>query len=572
MFGFVGGKCYFCQQDKTNAMKLRLFIQIAVVVSVVLLCTGFGVYSFFRLNSVEHQREFNLYTLVPQDAIAVFETDRMADLVNDINELNCSKENHFLYASELFVYLKKYLHVLAKETPHGLSREMNKMLISFHEPDMPMNQVLYCGLGEGDHELLENFIRKYGTTNFPSKNFDYKGKEIRIYPMADGLFLAVYMTSDFLVASFQKRLVEQVIDAGRRKNSLMEMPSFCAIHAGKHSNMAAMVYVRMKSVDMGKATDDIRSQTRLGSWVEFDMKFNEGAIYCSGVSHGTDSTHTFINALRVQKPIEGFSGDNLPFSTFLYNHWAISDWETVLTFTASQKYAKATYSDYIRQRDEEVLAFLNDFAGESVMSCLFLPKDGVGGSPCAVMRIPMKDELAAERRLQSLLNATPKEEGEEVSRSVRDDARYPKARKYKKYVLPRNTLLAQLTGITESALNTYACFYQGGLLLAPDVQSLSAYIEALEEREVLGGVPVYEEVVGSLSPMYNFVMMMDMEEMLLQPEAYVRLVPNLFFRQAEFFRHFIVAVQFTCTEGVVYPNIVLLYKGSSADNANDTES
>ena len=106
MFGLVGGKCYFCQQDKTNAMKLRLFIQIAVVVSVVLLCTGFGVYSFFRLNSVEHQREFNLYTLVPQDAIAVLETDRMADLVNDINELNCSKENHFLYASELFVYLK----------------------------------------------------------------------------------------------------------------------------------------------------------------------------------------------------------------------------------------------------------------------------------------------------------------------------------------------------------------------------------------------------------------------------------------------------------------------------------
>lgn len=39
-------------------MKLRLLIQIAVVVSIVLLCTGFGVYSFLRLNSVENRQDF----------------------------------------------------------------------------------------------------------------------------------------------------------------------------------------------------------------------------------------------------------------------------------------------------------------------------------------------------------------------------------------------------------------------------------------------------------------------------------------------------------------------------------
>ena len=115
-----------------------------MIVSIVLLCTGFGVYSFFRLNEVESQKDFNLYTLVPQSAIAVLETDRMAELVDDINQLSCSKDNHFLYASELFVYLKNYLHTLLEDTPHGLSKQMNKMLISFHEPDTPLNQVLYC--------------------------------------------------------------------------------------------------------------------------------------------------------------------------------------------------------------------------------------------------------------------------------------------------------------------------------------------------------------------------------------------------------------------------------------------
>ena len=109
---------------------------------------------------MESQKDFNLYTLVPQSAMAVLETDRMAELVDGINQLSCSKDNHFLYASELFVYLKNYLHTLLDDTPHGLSKQMNKMLISFHEPDNPLNQVLYCSLGSGDYELVESFIRK----------------------------------------------------------------------------------------------------------------------------------------------------------------------------------------------------------------------------------------------------------------------------------------------------------------------------------------------------------------------------------------------------------------------------
>lgn len=542
-------------------MKLRLLIRIAVIVSIVLLCTGFGAYSFLRMNAVENRQDFNLYTLVPQDVTAVLETDRVADLVEDINGLHCSKDEHFLYVSELFVYLKKYLYTLVGDTPHGLSRQMNKVLISFHEPDNPLNQVLYCSLGSGDYELVESFVRKYCSSTFPSKYFDYKGEEIRIYPMADGRFLAAYFTPDFLAVSFQKRLIEQVIDARRSRQSLMDAPSFRAMYAGKRNNVAATVYVRMKEVDMGKDTDGIRSQTRLGSWAEFDMKFNGDAIYCSGISHGTDSTRTFINALRRQKPIEGFSGERLPSSTFFYDQWAISDMEAVFGFTSRQEYAKATYSDYIKKRDEEWMAFIKEHAGESVMACLFQPKDTADKHPCAVMSIPVKDEVRAERYLQKLLYATPKEEdAPAVPRTSPGYRQYPRARKYHQYMLPRNTMLTQLTGITESALHTYACFYKGALLLAPDAQSLSAYIDAIESKDVLDGTSVYEEGVGSLSPYYNFAMMVDMEEMMHQPETYVRLVPNFFFRQSKFFRHFVIAIQFTCTDGVVYPNLVFLYK------------
>lgn len=545
-----------------NAMKLRLHTRIAVTLSIVLLCTGFGVYSFFRLNAVESQRDFNLYSLVPQDAMAVLETDRVAALVEDVNQLDCSKDNHFLYVSELFVCLKEHLHSLMDGTPHGLSRQMNKVMISFHEPDTPLNQVLYCTLGSGDYELVEAFIRRYCSSSFPSKFFDYKGEEIRIYPMPDGRFLAAYITPEFLAFSFQKRLIEQVIDAHTGKKSLMHLRSFRAIHAGKHDNVSATLYVRMKNVDMGKPTDGLRSQTRLGSWVEFDMKFNENAIYCSGINHGADSTLTFVNALRRQKPIEGFLGAYLPATTFFHCRWALSDREAVFRFMARQEYAKATYSDYIKKRDEEWTAFLNDYAGESVMTCLFRSKDTLSKLPCAVMSIPMKDSQAAERRLRMLLSTTPKEEdAPPVPRVHPEYAKYPKARMFRQYMLPRNTLLTQMTGVTESALHTYAVFYRGRLLLAPDAVSLSAYIDAIENADVMDGMPMYEEGIGSLSPMYNFVMMTDMGEMLQQPETYVRLIPNFFFRQAKFFRNFLFAVQFTYTDGVAYPNIVLLYKG-----------
>ena len=101
----------------------------------------------------------------------------------------------------------------------------------------------------------------------------------------------------------------------------------------------------------------------------------------------------------------------------------MSDRNSWFGFTASQEYAKATYSDYIKQRDEEWIAYLNEHAGESVMSCLFQSKDTLDKLPCAVMCIPLKDELAAERRLQSLLYSTPKRPKGSVHREPATD--YP---------------------------------------------------------------------------------------------------------------------------------------------------
>lgn len=110
---------------------------------------------------------------------------------------------------------------------------MSKVLLSFHEPDNDRNQVLYCALGSGDNELIGKFIKKYCSSTFPSKMFDYKGEEIRIYPLPGDDFLACYLTSNFLVASYQKKLVEEVIDARLSGQSLLGDSVFSDMRAAE---------------------------------------------------------------------------------------------------------------------------------------------------------------------------------------------------------------------------------------------------------------------------------------------------------------------------------------------------
>ena len=77
--------------------------------------TVFSVYSFLQFEFGGEAAGFQSLYFGAQDATAILETDRMADLVEDINELNCSKDNHFLYVSELLFYLK-YLYTLVEDT------------------------------------------------------------------------------------------------------------------------------------------------------------------------------------------------------------------------------------------------------------------------------------------------------------------------------------------------------------------------------------------------------------------------------------------------------------------------
>ena len=426
-------------------MKLRTIVKIAITSSVVLLCAGFALYSFFRLSAAEGKKDFNLYELVPPSASAVFVTDDILEFVAEVDDLACSKNQQYLYVSKLFSYLKQSLYVLSEDTPHGLSRQMNQMLISFHEPDNDRNQVLYCRLGNGDRALIDRFVQKYVSSGYPPKTFDYKGEDIIIYPMADGDFLACYLTEDFLVLSCQKKLIEEVIDIRKTGKSLATDPAFKEVRAPKKSPTVATVYTRLAGM-MG--------------WTEFDMKLKDDFIYFSGVSHYVDTCFNFINVIRQQESVKGFPGETLPSTAFYFSKQGITDWASLLSYGDTQEYATAGRTSEVLNRDRELSRYLAENTGQDLVACLFQREDSLMG-PAAVLSLSVMDVAEAERMLRSLVNTAPAEEG--TGRNSRITFCYTVNKAYPIYRLPQTTLFEQLTSFAEPTLDVYAAFYGGRL-------------------------------------------------------------------------------------------------------------
>lgn len=522
-------------------MKLRTILKIATVTSVILLCLGFAFSLYLKMSVTERAEDFDLYTLVPADSKVIVDTENLVSLMQHINELSCSKDGRFLYFSRFFVYLKEHINTLLEHTPHGLSRQMNKMLISFHAPGSDRDQVFYCRLGAGDYEFVEDFIRKYFSSAFPSRFFDYKGEEIRIYPMPDDTFLACYFTTEFLVVSYQKKLIEQVIDARIGRNSILSDKAFSKVREGNRVVAPATIYACMQSVEMGKADDAFRYRANLGGWSEFNVNLDGDAIYLSGINHAVDSCDNFVNTLRMLAPVEEFPGSILPESTFFFSGGSISNIDSVLHFTSAHAPDSVMQSEGVADGDGALRQFLKDYAGNVATACMFHSEDSLSDVPHAVLCIPLRDHSRAERALGELYNLVPHNEREE-------------------YLLPRNTIFTQLTGIVDSSAATYACVYNNRLLLAADAASMQAYMKTVgEEKAVLEGTPFYENQVASLSHPYNFMMVSDLGQMLDQPDGYARFIPNLFFRYDTFFRYFILTTQFTCLDDMVYPTLVLTY-------------
>lgn len=255
-------------------MQIRSVIKLGVVLSVVLFCIGIAFYGFARLSMADKENRVDIFEFVPKDCAGILETDNIDNFMHVFSQAAYSSQLDTLHRAGLMNDILSDLSRYSSAAAHGLSYQMNHVVISFHRPHTAMDVVAYFRMGkEGKHQLIEAVKGKHGADFIPKKE-TYRGKKIEIYPLSSTKYLSVYTTDGLVVVSYQKKLIEQVIDAVKDNNSLREDSVFISIH---HTQPASFItiYGRTPSVPfLGKES--------CHSWSEYDIHLNSEVFYLSG--------------------------------------------------------------------------------------------------------------------------------------------------------------------------------------------------------------------------------------------------------------------------------------------------
>lgn len=255
-------------------MQIRSVIKLGVVLSVVLFCIGIAFYGFARLSMADKESRVDVFEFIPKDCAGILETDNIDNFMHGFSQAAYSSQLDTLHRAGLMNDILSDLSRYSSAAAHGLSYQMNHVVFSFHYPHTAMDVVAYFRIGkEGKHQLIEAVKGKHGADFVPKKEI-YRGKKIEIYPLSSTKYLSVYTTDGLVVVSYQKKLIEQVIDAVKDNSSLREDSVFTSIHRPQPASFIT-IYGRTPSVPfLGKES--------CHSWSEYDIHLNSEVFYLSG--------------------------------------------------------------------------------------------------------------------------------------------------------------------------------------------------------------------------------------------------------------------------------------------------
>ena len=288
-------------------MRLRTVAKLGMVLSVVLFCTAVGFYGFAKLSLTDKSREINLFSLVPADCIGVLESDNISYFLNEFPQLNYAEEVGNFRFPGLFNYVLGGLNEYTTNKAHGLSSKMSRVVVSFHSPGTPRDQVVYFRMGADDKETLGDMLMERAPGNFSPKKEKYRGKHIFIYPLGHDEFLAAYSEAGFYVVSYQKSLIEKVIDAHEdEEKALVNDPVFAKVLQKKKAHNFLTLYGRTSSMPFLQDNNDC--------WSEFDFHMNSDVVYLTGDTFMPDSCNHMDQMAERLQDIPDIKEDSLIIS------------------------------------------------------------------------------------------------------------------------------------------------------------------------------------------------------------------------------------------------------------------
>lgn len=283
-------------------MGYRTVAKFGVLLSVILFCIGVGLYGFARLNAVDKDKDIDLVSWVPDDCIGVMETDNIDFFMNAFSRMAYAAQLDTLHRVGLIKTILNDIIPYISSSDHGISNEVNQMMVSFHAPSgSSRDLVAYFRLGKPERKKLLKAIREHRGKEFIPREEGYRGRTIEIFPIDSSDFLSVYSGDGFLAISYQKRLIERVIDAEKDGTSLKEDVVFASVRQPKSANFLTL-YAHSSSIP---AIDGGEKEC----WSEFDIHMNSEVFYLSGVMHASDvCMQRAVDHLRA---IPSISGDSL---------------------------------------------------------------------------------------------------------------------------------------------------------------------------------------------------------------------------------------------------------------------
>lgn len=288
-------------------MRLRTVAKLGMVLSVVLFFTAVGFYGFAKLSATDKSRDINLFSLVPADCIGVLESDNINYFMNEFSQLNYSEELGNFRFPGLFNFVLGGLNEYTTTKAHGLSSKMSRVVVSFHAPGSPRDQVVYFRMGAGDEKTLGDMLLESAPGDFSPKKEKYRGKDIYVYPLSNDDFLAVYSEAGFFVVSYRKNLIELVIDAKEdEETALINDPVFSKTMQKKKSHNFLTLYGRTPSMPF--------LQDNSGCWSEFDFHMNSDVVYLTGDTFMPDSCNCRLQMAEKLKNIPDIREDSLIIS------------------------------------------------------------------------------------------------------------------------------------------------------------------------------------------------------------------------------------------------------------------
>lgn len=288
-------------------MRLKTIVKLGTALSVLLFCLAVGYYAFTQLGMTERYRDMNLFTLVPSDCMGVMESDDIHTLFTDYSELSYGRELEKLHFPGLYHFILNGLSESIQGNAHGLSSQMSHMMVSFHQPGNPRDQVVYFRMDTDDEHLLSDVLREFMPVDFLPREEEYRGEPIAIYPLGHEEFLASYSEDGFCVISFQKRLIEKVIDARLNQTSLNDDEVFVKMLNRKKSHDFLTLYARSASMPFLNMETDC--------WTEYDFHLNSDVLYMTGDTFSSEQSECFPHALELMEAEVNVKEDSLIVSS-----------------------------------------------------------------------------------------------------------------------------------------------------------------------------------------------------------------------------------------------------------------